>query len=560
MFFLNLTATEFLALFGILGGLISLLYLLDRSKRRKMVSTLRFWTPARSAAGQQSRKKVRDPLSFLLQLAALLLLLLAIAQLQWGKRERQGHDHLLLIDTSAWSAQIRADNSGSVIDEEKRLALKYVHGLAKRDRVLIARVSGIASPVTSFTNDQAQLAKAISETEPDFSALSLDQAFDFAKQAQANQRQAGSRGMPGDVLYLGPGMAASEVTTAKPPERLRVITVTPRTDDIGLTRLEVHRDPRTGNGWQATITAKNYGPTQRETRVDSQFGVSHFTPRRIQLAAGQEASTTVNFTTTGPGKLEIRLASGHSLAVDDTASIGLPDAAVLSVDVFTDRPDVLRPLLQADHRLTANLYSTKSYTPHPAADVMLIDGFAPAKAPQLPALWINPPREHSPLRIKDTVKDAIVAVWHSESGVSSGLHAKETRIPEANVFEAFQGDVPVASVATGDVVLGRTASANHPALAAIGFDPLSSPLRYEVTTPLLVSHLLNWLAPESRRQTEFTARPLGAATVTLDVNEDTTSLAGHRRSWSAGAIHLTWPQFEFVCKPSLHHPCHYRRA
>ena len=60
MFFLNLTATEFVALFGILGGLISLLYLLDRSKRRKTVSTLRFWTPARSAAGQQSRKKVQE--------------------------------------------------------------------------------------------------------------------------------------------------------------------------------------------------------------------------------------------------------------------------------------------------------------------------------------------------------------------------------------------------------------------------------------------------------------------------------------------------------------------
>jgi hypothetical protein len=114
MFFLNLTATEFLALFGVIGGLISLLYLLDKSKRKKVVSTLRFWTPAKSASGQQSRKKVQDPWSFILQLLALLFLLLAIAQLQWGTRERQGHDHILLLDASAWTAQQQANSQEHV--------------------------------------------------------------------------------------------------------------------------------------------------------------------------------------------------------------------------------------------------------------------------------------------------------------------------------------------------------------------------------------------------------------------------------------------------------------
>ena len=524
MFFLNLSAAEFFALLGVLGGLVSLLYLLDRSKRRKVVSTLRFWTPAKSAAGQQSRKKVQDPWSFLLQLLALLFLLLAIAQLQWGTRERQGRDHILLLDSSAWSAQQQAQSQEQVLDQEKVLAADYIRGLPKRDRVLIARVSGIATPVTAFTNNQTQLLRAINATESDYSALNLDQTFEFARQAQANQLQAGTAGHPGDVVYIGPGMSAVESPATKQPEHLRIINVAPRRENVGLARIEVRRDPRTGGGWLATVTARNYGQTDQSVRVETQFDSSRFSPRLLRLAAGQEATTTVTFTTTGAGKFKVNLAPGDTLPIDDTAQISLPSAAVLSVAVFTNRPEILRPLLEADHRLSARLYSTSSYTPRPSADVVLLDSFSPSQAPQIPTLWLNPPREHSPLRISQSVDDTAITAWHPDSGVSSGLQARETHIPHANIFEEFQGDIPVASVAGGDIVLARAGRPNHPAIAAIGFDPLEGPLRFEVTTPLLVSHLLYWLAPESLREKDFAATPLGPATVTLDAKEDTSGL------------------------------------
>src|SRR5919205_604774 len=117
MFFLNLTAAEFLTLLGVLGGFITALYLLDRTKRKKIVSTLRFWTAALTAEEQHSRRQVREPWSLVLQLASLLLLLLAIAQLQWGTRQRRGKDHVLLLDTSSWAAE--RTSQGVLLDREK---------------------------------------------------------------------------------------------------------------------------------------------------------------------------------------------------------------------------------------------------------------------------------------------------------------------------------------------------------------------------------------------------------------------------------------------------------
>ena len=66
MFFLNLSAAEFLALLGTLSGLVTAFYLFDRTKRKRVVSTLRFWASAGAAEDQPRRKKVNQPWSLLI--------------------------------------------------------------------------------------------------------------------------------------------------------------------------------------------------------------------------------------------------------------------------------------------------------------------------------------------------------------------------------------------------------------------------------------------------------------------------------------------------------------
>ena len=60
MFFLNLTAAEFFGLLAVLGSGITALYLLDRTKRKKIVSTLRFWVDSSRIQDQRSRKRNDD--------------------------------------------------------------------------------------------------------------------------------------------------------------------------------------------------------------------------------------------------------------------------------------------------------------------------------------------------------------------------------------------------------------------------------------------------------------------------------------------------------------------
>ena len=68
MYFLNLSLLQFLAVFGSISAISVALYLLDRSRRKLVVSTLRFWIAAEQPAVAARRRRVQQPWSLLLQL------------------------------------------------------------------------------------------------------------------------------------------------------------------------------------------------------------------------------------------------------------------------------------------------------------------------------------------------------------------------------------------------------------------------------------------------------------------------------------------------------------
>ncbi len=159
MFFLNLSLVEFLALASAVSALIVALYLLDRSRRRQIVATLRFWNVTENVSQPRRRRRIRQPWSLLLQLVSVLLLLAALAGLRWGSAERVLRDHVILLDTSAWMAA--RGRAGSLLDEAKTAAIAYVRALPSSDRVMIVRADAMATPVTRFESDRAALEEAI---------------------------------------------------------------------------------------------------------------------------------------------------------------------------------------------------------------------------------------------------------------------------------------------------------------------------------------------------------------------------------------------------------------
>src|SRR6266496_5853204 len=109
---LNLTLAQFLTVFGAIAAFSIALYMLDRTRRRQVVATLRFWTDAITPSPITRRTRIQQPLSLLLQLLGMLFLLLAIAEFQYGGRQNVRRDHVLVLDTSAWMGAAAPGQTG----------------------------------------------------------------------------------------------------------------------------------------------------------------------------------------------------------------------------------------------------------------------------------------------------------------------------------------------------------------------------------------------------------------------------------------------------------------
>src|SRR5436305_10154658 len=182
MYFLNLSFLQFAAVFGSISAISVALYLLDRSRRKQVVSTLRFWVAAEEPTVAARRRRVQQPWSLLLQLISMALLLLAVSQLRIGTPAQLGRDHVIVLDTSAWMAG--RSGARTLMDVARDRARQYLKALPARDRVMLVRADAMATPATAFEEDRAKVERAIDGTQPGATALNLDQALLFARHIQ----------------------------------------------------------------------------------------------------------------------------------------------------------------------------------------------------------------------------------------------------------------------------------------------------------------------------------------------------------------------------------------
>src|SRR5580700_3617537 len=199
--FSSLTLGEFLAIFGVIAAFTVALYLLDRNRRKQVVSTLRFWVTPGLPSPVTRRRKIQQPISLLLQLLGMLLLLLAVAELHWGGIFRARRDHVLIVDTSAWMrASAPGRPNATLMDLARANAISWLRAVPDSDRVLLIRADALATPATSWETDHVKVARAILETKPGATALDLGQSLEFARQLQKNSGSSG-----GEIVYDGPG-------------------------------------------------------------------------------------------------------------------------------------------------------------------------------------------------------------------------------------------------------------------------------------------------------------------------------------------------------------------
>jgi hypothetical protein len=524
VFLLNLTWLQFAMLFGAVSAGVVALYLWDRSRRRIRVPTMRFWSAAQRATEVRHRKRIQQPLSLVLQLLAIALLLLSLAQLRLGSPGPATRDHVLILDTSASMAA--RSGGGLVMDEAREIARAYIRALRSSDRVMLVRADALATPATAFERNRLVLDDAVAQSRPGATALNLDQALEFARQAQKLQG-----GRAGEVVYIGPGRCSDhpDGMAARRIPNLRFLSVKDGVTNCGLKNIGVRRSASDPDLWEILVTVRNYGAQPHRVTLGLAFAGSPAGSQQLTLQPGMEQNATFRYRARGAGWLEARLQPEDDFPGNDRASVELPARRPLKVHVYSEEPGLLRPLLASHQEVDAVFRRPAQYAGAAGADIVIFDRFSPPAPPAAHVIWIEPPGERAPAVVRTTVRDVPLTRWRTEHPLASGLRTADLRLESGQVLAPAPGDAVVADVEQGPVMLARSAEKKT---VVLGFHPVRTAMRYELATPLLFANMLRWMAPDTFRRAELNAGSVGTVNIALGPDADAdgvrvVSAAGH---------------------------------
>jgi hypothetical protein len=510
--FLNLSLGEFMLTFGAIAAVSVALYLLDRSRRKQVVSTLRFWVTPGLPSPVTRRRKIQQPISLLLQLLGMLLLLLAVAEFQWGAGARARRDHVLIIDSSAWMrASAPGRPNATLMDLARANALSWLRAVPASDRVMLLRADALATPATPWETNHGKIARAILETKAGATAINLAQSLEFARQLQ---KQTGSAG--GEIVYDGPGRigaAESGAGTAVNVPNLRFLPVADPVENVGLRSVGARRSSAARDSWDVLVRIRNYGRTPRTVSVTLNLGNAPEGMHPVTIAPASEQETTFTIHTKAAGLAEVRVYPQDAFAADNYASLELPAQRSLHVVVYSDSPDQWRAALEADPRLAPEFRKKSEYKS--ANDgLVILDRFRPDPAPKGNTLWVDPP-ERSPIPVRDRAVQPEGLRWAPDQPLSAGLRERDLEIPSTGILETGANDITVAEVNKGVVIAARVNSDPKGTPGAVtrtivmGFNPFNGSMRYALAAPLLLANELRWFAPDVFRDVDVAAQNAG---------------------------------------------------
>ena len=512
MFFLNLSLPEFLGLLGGLSGILVTLYLLDRSRRKQVVATLRFITGNAASPEKSHRRHLHQPWSLLLQLVGVALLLLALAQVRFGHAAGRGRDHVLILDTSAWMSA--RSGGGRLIDRARDAARRYVRALPSADRIMLVRADAAATPATPFTGERRALLEAIDASQPGATVLNVDQAIAFARQARD---LIGAE--PGETVFIGAGRVDAGAASTPAPVTLRFIPVDepPNAGNRGIRKLTARRSQTDAADWEILASVKNYGPISKPVSLALSFDGVPIASHSFALAPNEERSETFLLRGTGARRLDARLSPTDVFAADNFASIELPSLVPLRVAVYSNDPGPLRAVFDAIPGVRASFEPPSRYGTGATAGVVVLDRFAPLSPVKTNGIWIQPPAAGSPVPVLKEASRVKLNAWRSDHPLGAGLHASDPELDSSLVFRPAEGDIRVAESDEGPLIVARP---GPPAEVVFGFDPLNSRMRYQLAAPLLFANALRWLAPDVFRRLEISSGSPGEVNVALDAEPD----------------------------------------
>jgi hypothetical protein len=534
----GLALAKLAAIFGAVGAVLIVLYILKLRRRRVEVPFARLWA---QVAGQKEStallKRLRRLVSLLLQLVFVALLVLAVGDPRLGVTALAGRSVVLVVDASA--SMKATDGAPTRMHAARAEARRLVRGLGGADLCMVVRMDGQPGPLTAFTGDAPALLRAVdgieaSDTPADFlgalrfaaDALrgrprpELVIVGDGAYPAEELAAVAWERGAPASAPATSPASTGSSSLTPHAASLLQVLApvdlagvtasfvpVGRNDDNVGIVAFNVRRYPRNKLSHEVFIEVQSFRSTPASVQLELLADGATIDLRPLTIPPGERVRQIYPDLPATGSRLQARLqppagAAGplDGFPLDDTAFALLPERRRLKVLLVSEGNLFLEGALLAlggggdEQSLEYERVAPRAWAgPRRGVDLTIFDSFTPPQPPATGSyLYVNPSGAGSPFPIRGEVARPFLTELAANHPLTRWVTLSDTNVARASVFALKAGDVAVASSFRQPVIAARRGPGGK--VLAVGFDLRRSDLPMRPAFPLLLANVLDWFS------------------------------------------------------------------
>ena len=360
------------ALFLLLAVPLVLLFHLFRAKRPVLqVATLRFWRAAHVEQEPSGAlfKPLRANLLLLLQILAVLLITLALAEPLFTSAVRERPRVVLILDTSA--SMKATDTAGNRFLAARDDARRAVAELKAWQEAMLMEASSQPRVLVPFTDDHRALEDALAALQPTDRSGDMEAAIEMAGDLVGDGPPAEIR-LFTDAAFPPIAQPSSEATS------LKWHRVGRGSDNVGITKLEVRRRLTGTFEFEAFLTLTNFGPAPKNFSFRVLLDGALLYRQPIDLPGGVTRSIVVPFAHQGGGLLRAEIDPSDSLKADDVVHAVLPEAPRLEVLLVTRGNLWLEKAFRVIPQVRLQIVRPDVFVPGDrTADIVVLDGHSP---------------------------------------------------------------------------------------------------------------------------------------------------------------------------------------
>jgi hypothetical protein len=506
MIFAGLAAAQLAAIFGAAGALVVAFYILKLRRRTVAIPFSPLWERIlKDKEATSLFSKLKRLLSLLLQLALLALLVLALGDPRAAASLVKGRSVVVLVDASA--SMQATDVKPTRLDVAKERVKALVRGLGGADRMLVAEMGAVTTPLGPMSGDTSELERELDQVKPTDARADFARALRFATDVLRGADN-------GEIILVSDGAAleASDAfgTVKLAGAKLSFIPVGEKARNVGVTQFSVRRYPLDKSRYEVMLEITNTGPEDEEVELSLLGDGQLVDLTRLHLKAGERLPRFYPNLSGASKTLEAKIApiggSQDFLPADDHAYALLPERRRAKILVVTPGNTYLEAALLLDEYLDVTVETPTQYAKRHAAagtsdsnqDVVIFDGVTPSSPPKTHALYLDPSGPGSPVKVEGEMKSPGFDKVDAKHPTVRFTALEPVNIMHARKLVPQPGDKVVGASALGGPILVAGTRQGYK-FAALGFDVRDSDLPLRVAWPLFVLDTINWFVDEDAR-------------------------------------------------------------